>query len=68
MEISRDEEKILAVFRRLPPEGKAEAIDYVNFLLGKHLPSSSQEQPEGHCRLEKNEQRPEAKKEPIFTE
>ncbi len=70
MELKQDESKLLEEFRGLTLEGKAELMDYAAFLLKKYRASASGESvsPENQCPLEKPEERPEAAKEPIFTE
>jgi hypothetical protein len=71
MDLKIDEQKLLAEYRRLNPEGKAELQDYAAFLIKKYQESA----PEGvsstdnQCPVRKQEkERPEAAKEPIFTE
>ena len=71
MDLKHDEQKLLADFRRLTIEGKAELLDYAAFLLKKYPepvpgePTSTVNQ----CPMDKQkEERPEAVKEPIFTE
>ena len=71
MELNLDEQKLLTDFRRLNPEGKTELLDYAAFLVKKYHESASEEQPspENQCPVGKREEeRPEAVKEPIFTE
>ena len=71
MELKLDEQMLLADFRRLSPEGKKELLDYAAFLLKKFRshPADEQSQAGNQCRLgDKPEERPEAVKEPLFTE
>ena len=71
MDLKHDEQKLLADFRILTPEGKAELLDYAAFLLKKYPEQASGEvtAPGNQCPLDKQtEERPEAVKEPIFTE
>jgi len=70
MDLKHDEQKLLNGFRSLTPEGKLELLDYAASLLKKyHQPSPGEESSaENQCPLEKAEERPEAIKEPIFTE
>lgn len=71
MELKLDEQKLLAEYRRLNPEGKTELLDYAVFLVKKHHQSEPEAQtsPDNQCPVHKQEEeRPEAVKEPIFTE
>ncbi len=71
MDLKLDEQTLLANFRHLPAEGKKEFLDYAAFLVNKYSgqPAESGEQPANQCSLDKQpEKRPEAAKEPIFTE
>jgi hypothetical protein len=71
MELKLDEQKLLADFRRIGPEGKKELLDFVAFLVKKyHEPAPEEEtSPDNQCPVRKqDEERPEAAKEPIFTE
>jgi len=71
MDLKLDEQMLLTEFRRLHPEGKAELLDYAAFLAKKYrdmLPEESSS-PDNQCPIRKqDEERPEAVKEPIFTE
>ncbi len=71
MDLKLDEQTLLANFRHLPAEGKNEFLDYAAFLVKKYSgqPAEPGEQPANQCSLDKQpEKRPEAAKEPIFTE
>jgi hypothetical protein len=71
MDLKHDEQKLLAAFRSLTPEGKAELLDYAAFLLEKYPEPITGEavSTANQCPLDKQaEERPEAAKEPIFTE
>jgi hypothetical protein len=70
MDLNHDEQKLLGDFRRLTSEGKAELMDYAAFLLKKYRAPATGEAAaaENQCQLDKPEERPEAAKEPIFTE
>jgi hypothetical protein len=71
MELKLDEQMLLADFRRLAPAGKKELLDYAAFLVKKFHSHRTEEQSktENQCRLDAQpEERPEAVKEPIFTE
>lgn len=64
MDCSLDEQLLLTEFRRLSPSEKQELIDFALSLAKQR----SEAQPAGQCRLEAKECRPEASKEPLFTE
>ncbi len=71
MDSKHDEQRLLTAFRSLAPEGKAELLDYAAFLLKKKsepVPGEAAST-DNQCPLDKQpEERPEAAKEPIFTE
>jgi hypothetical protein len=71
MDLKLDEQRLLTEFRRLHGEGKAELLDYAVFLVKKYANLSSEElsSSDNQCPIRKQEEeRPEAVKEPIFTE
>ena len=71
MDLKLDEQILLVDFRRLNPEGKNELLDYAAFLVKKYQEAAPEELPstENQCPVRKQEEeRPEAAKEPIFTE
>lgn len=71
MDLKLDEQKLLSEFRRLHAEGKAELLDYAAFLVKKYrdVPAEEETGADNLCRLKSQpEERPEAAKEPIFTE
>ena len=70
MEMNLEEHSLVAVFRSLDELGKKELQSYAAFLLKRERNSSIEvaAAAEGRCRLEKEEERPEAVAEPIFTE
>jgi hypothetical protein len=71
MDLKLDEQKLLGEFRRLHAAGKAELLDYAAFLVRKYqeVPAEEGKAPENQCRIKKQaDARPEAAKEPIFTE
>jgi len=71
MDLNLDEQMLLAEFRRLDPEGKTELLDYAAFLVKKYQEPALEEPPstDNQCPVRKQEEeRPEAVKEPIFTE
>lgn len=71
MNLKLEEQQLLADFCRLDPAGKKELLDYAAFLVNKSRSSCSEEvaTAENQCRLaDQPVERPEAAKEPIFTE
>ena len=70
MNLSLDEQKLLADFRRLSPVGKQELLEFAVFLTHKNVAASAAlDTTVTQCRLEPaHEARPESAKEPIFTE
>ncbi len=71
MDLKLDEQLLVAEFRRLGPAGKKELLDYASCLAKKQRSDVSGESghPENQCSLDSGpEERPEAAKEPMFTE
>ena len=71
MDLKLDEQKLLAEYRRLNAEGKADLQDYAVFLMKKYQEPAPEEvsSTDNQCPVRKQEkERPEAAKEPIFTE
>ncbi len=71
MDLTLDEHKLVAEFRRLSPAGKRELLDFVSLLQKRQdaaAPGEEDAAPQDRCTLERKEERPEAAKEPIFTE
>ncbi|HEY6838119.1 MAG TPA: DUF2281 domain-containing protein [Geobacteraceae bacterium] len=70
MDLNLDEQKLLAGFRRLSPEGKKELVDFAAFLVKKyqHTSDDTTSQEANQCKISSGDARPEAAKEPIFTE
>ena len=69
MDLKLDEQRLISDFRRLTPAGKDELQEFVGFLLNKQREPQEQENaPTDQCKLDKAEARPEAAKEPVFTE
>ena len=70
MNLTPDEQKLITEFRRLPGEVQQELLDYAAFLQKKQ--NSTAEERAKTCNQcpapHHPEERPEAKKEPIFTE
>lgn len=72
MTLRMDEQKLLADFRNLATDAQKELLDYATFLVKKQR-SVQEREPERTesgctCPLKQTEKRPEAAKEPIFTE
>jgi hypothetical protein len=71
MDLKLDEQILVTDFRRLDQGGKKELLDYAAFLAKKQRSGTANEgaKAENQCSLDpKAEERPEAAKEPIFTE
>ncbi|KAF0221389.1 MAG: hypothetical protein FD174_527 [Geobacteraceae bacterium] len=71
MDLKLDEQKLVADFRLLPEEGQKELLDLASSLRKKYQECATEEpiRTENQCSLDKGpEKRPEAAKEPIFTE
>lgn len=70
MDLKLDEQRLLGDFRRLAEAGQRELLDYAAFLVKKYRDMEGAESvtPGNQCRLEQKPDRPEAAKEPIFTE
>lgn len=70
MELSLDEQRMIAEFRRLNQEGQRELLDFASLLQkGKGKAASGDDSsPRNSCALDRKEGRPETAKEPIFTE
>ena len=71
MDLKLDEQLLLADFRRLDPEGKKALLAHATALVKKQRSAAGEEgsSSESQCSIEPEpEVRPEAAKEPIFTE
>lgn len=70
MDLKLEEQTLIADFRRLPAAGQHEVLDYVAFLRKKHEEGGAVEEPPAsdRCTIKTPEERPEAAKEPLFTE
>ncbi len=70
MDLKLDEQQLVADFRRLDPVGRKELLKYAVCLVRKQQTASEEPASVGNqCSLEpRQEERPEAAKEPIFTE
>jgi hypothetical protein len=71
MDLKLDEQLLVAEFRRLDPGGKKELLDYAALLVKECRTGAVEEtaHAENQCSLAtKEDERPEAVKEPFFTE
>ena len=71
MDLRLDEQLLVADFRRLDPGAQKELLDYAAFLLKKKRPDAADgpARAKNQCGLDAGpEERPEAVKEPVFTE
>ena len=70
MELTSEEQCLIAEFRKLPPSGRDELLAYAVSLLrraGSETSPETESSP-NQCRLKDTEQRPETEKTPFFTE
>lgn len=69
MNLSLDEQRLLAEFRKLPPAGQDELLAFAGTLLRRSTTGSVETgKPTNQCALKSKEQRPEAADTPLFTE
>ena len=70
MDLTIDEQRLLAGFRNLSESCRKELLDYAHFLMkrGDVPEDASATTATNQCRLKRTEERPEAAEEPIFTE
>ena len=74
MDLKHDELKLLTDYRALDPAGRRELLDYATFLIRRRrrqetAAAAAPAEPADRCRIAPpREVRPEAAKEPIFTE
>ncbi|CAG0978466.1 hypothetical protein [Geobacter sp.] len=70
MDLTLDEHRLIAEFRRLSPAGKQEVFDVVALLQKRQGGDATvgDAPSQNSCALDQKEERPEAAKEPIFTE
>ena len=71
MDLKLDEQLLVADFRRLDPAGKKALLDYAAILVKKYRSGGDEQQSQAanQCSLDAREEvRPEAVEEPIFTE
>ena len=70
MELTSEEQCLIAEFRKLPPSEKDDLLAYAVSLLRRAGSDDrlEPESPPNQCRLKDTEQRPETEKGPFFTE
>lgn len=71
MDLTLDEHRLIAEFRRLNPAGKQEVFEVVTLLQkrqGEDTAAGDAPISRNSCALDRKEERPEAAKEPLFTE
>ena len=70
MELTLDEQHLIAEFRKLTPSGRDEMLAYANSLARRNAAEAHNERtyPSNQCTLKSQEDHPEAQKNPIFTE
>ena len=64
MDLTLDEQRLIADFRKLTPSGRDEMLAYAASLVRR----AGAEPPANQCPLKSREEHPEAQKTPIFTE
>lgn len=70
MELTVEEQTLIATFRSLDPAGRKEVLRHAaqQRKADEAVSAASGLFPTGRCKLERAEERPETAKEPIFTE
>ncbi len=71
MDLTLDEHRLIAEFRRLSPAGKQEVFDVMTLLQKRQGGDSAADDApasQNSCALNRKEERPEAAKEPLVTE
>jgi len=70
MDLTLDEHRLIAEFRRLSPAGKQEVFDVMTLLQKRQGGDSAvgDAPSQNSCALNRKEERPEAAKEPLVTE
>ena len=70
MDLSHDEQRLIEEFRKLPPSFRDELLAHAASLMHRTGDEArhESESPRNQCRLKGAEPRPEADKNPIFTE
>lgn len=71
MDLTLDEHRLIAEFRRLSPAGKQELLDFAALLQkrqGEGTAPGETSDTRNSCTIDRKEARPETAKEPLFTE
>lgn len=68
MDLTLDEHRLISEFRRLSPAGKQELLDFASLLQKRKGEATTDDASRNSCTLDRKEERPEAAKEPLFTE
>ena len=70
MDLTLDEHRLISEFRRLSPAGKQELLDFASLLQKRQGDATTDDASASRnsCTLDRKEERPEAAKEPLFTE
>lgn len=68
MELTLDEQTLIAVFRSLDEPGKKELLRHASQQHKDETAAAGLVFPTGQCKLQRTEERPETAAEPIFTE
>ncbi|HEY3308293.1 MAG TPA: hypothetical protein VGJ93_07535 [Desulfuromonadaceae bacterium] len=69
MDLTLDEQRLLAEFKKLNPAGKEELLAYAASLARKTgVENNSNQSSATQCKIKKSEEHPEAEKSPFFTE
>ncbi len=70
MDLTLDEQHLIADFRKLTPSGRDELLTFATSLVRRAGVEAQNNgtSPENQCRLKSKEEHPEARKIPIFTE
>jgi len=70
MDLSLDEHRLILEFRRLCPAAQQELLDYASLLQKRQgeAPAPDTSATPTSCTLDRKETRPEAAREPLFTE
>ena len=68
MDLTLDEQRLIAEYRRLAPAGRDDLLAYASTLLRQANGGKDSDTATDQCRLKNAEPHPEAEKTPIFTE
>ena len=68
MDLTLDEQRLIAEYRRMTPAVRDDLLAYASTLLRHYNGEKKSDAPTDQCRLKSAEPHPEAEKTPIFTE